>query len=135
MILAGFLGAVVATLIPIEMLNDLKFGILGLLIIAIIGTFLPVPIAFDVVICGALLAGGLAVGSVMTLLFTLGIFSIYSFFIVGQSISLRAASMLGISVVLIGVGAGFSVDKWHADKSRKALDILSQTSAPAAQAV
>ena len=133
MVMAGFLGAVVATLVPIEMLNDLKFGIVGLLIIAVIGTFLPVPIAFDVVICGALLAGGLAVGSVMTLLFTLGIFSIYSFFIVGQSISLRAASMLGVSVILIGVGAGFTVDKWHADKSRRALDILSQASAPAAQ--
>jgi len=135
MVLAGFLGALVATLVPIDMLNNVKFGILVLLIIAVIGTFLPVPIAFDVVICGALLAGGLAVGSVMTLLFTLGIFSIYSFFIVGQSVSIRAASLLGIAVVLIGAGAGYGVNAWHENTSREALDILTAETGSATESV
>lgn len=130
MILAGFLGAIVATLIPLELLNDLKFGILGLLVIAMIGTFLPVPIAFDVVICGALLAGGLAVGSVMTLLFTLGIFSIYSFFIVGQSVSVKIASLLGGSIILIGAGSGFAINQWHANETKSALEILQSEAHP-----
>ncbi|WP_416878791.1 FG-GAP-like repeat-containing protein [Litorimonas sp.] len=130
MILAGFLGAIVATLIPLEMLNNLKFGLLGLLIIALIGTFLPVPIAFDVVICGALLAGGLAVGSVMTLLFTLGIFSIYSFFIVGQSVSVKIAGLLGAAIILIGAGSGFAVSHWHASQTENALEILQSEALP-----
>ena len=129
MILAGFLGAVVATLIPIETLNTLTFGLLGLLIIALVGTFLPVPIAFDVVITGALLAGGLHVGYVMTLLFTLGIFSIYSAFIVAQAISVRASALMFATVIFIGVTAGFFTDVWHKQQSKKALELLTNPAA------
>ena len=55
---------------------------------SLVGTFLPVPIGFDVAVAGALLNGGLAPGYVMALVFTLGIFSIYSFFIVAGAISI-----------------------------------------------
>lgn len=47
MLLAGFLGALVAVLMPQELIT---------------GLFLPVPIAFDVVVTGALLSAGLAHG-------------------------------------------------------------------------
>ena len=124
MILAGFLGATVATLVPIDLLNTLAFGLIGLFIIALVGTFLPVPIAFDVVITGALLAGGLHVGYVMTLLFTLGIFSIYSFFIVAQAISFRAAFLLGVTVMAIGIFAGSGANIWHQHQSKRALELL-----------
>jgi len=130
MILAGFLGAIVATLVPIEYLNSLTFGLLGLLVIALVGTFLPVPIAFDVVITGALLAGGLHVGYVMVLLFTLGIFSIYSFFIIAQSISFRAALYLSIIVMVLGVSAGIGANSWHKWQSKRALEILTEVLAP-----
>lgn len=124
MVLAGFLGAIVATLIPIEFLNTLKFSLIGLVLIAIVGTFLPVPIAFDVVICGALLAAGLNVGYVMTLLFTLGVISIYSLFIVTQSLSLRAAALLSILIITIGVSSGLAINFWHQHQVEKALDVL-----------
>ena len=71
----------------------------------------------------------------MTLLFTLGIFSIYSFFIVGQSVSIRAAGMLSLAIIIIGVSAGFTVETWHANKSRQALEILSTDAGPEAPAI
>ena len=129
MILAGFLGALVATLIPIESLGSLKYGFFGLIIVALIGTFLPVPIAFDVVICGALLAAGLPVGYVMCLLFTLGSFSIYSGFIVAQTISWRPAIYLFGVIVALGLLSGLGVHQWHAGKTQSALDLLTSETA------
>jgi uncharacterized membrane protein YraQ (UPF0718 family) len=129
MVLAGFLGALVATLVPIDLLNDMRFGLAGLLLIALVGTFLPVPIAFDVVITGALLAGGLGIGYVMVLLFTLGIFSIYSFFIIAQSISVRAALLLSVVVILFGASSGIGANSWHKWQSQKALELLTQPAA------
>ncbi len=130
MILAGFLGALISTLVPIESLGNLTYGLAGLLVVALIGTFLPVPIAFDVVICGALLAGGLPVGYVMALLFTLGSFSIYSAFIVTQTISWRPAAMLYGTVMVLGILAGLGVHQWHGYQTQKALKQLTAT-APA----
>lgn len=131
MILAGFLGAVIGTLVPLESLQVLQFGLVGLLIVALIGTFLPVPIAFDVVICAALLGAGLPVGYVMCLLFTLGTFSIYSAFIVTQTISIRPALYLYFAVVLLGVFAGYGAQKYHDYQSAKAIEELT-TEAPVA---
>src|SRR4030095_7849949 len=74
MLLAGFLGAVVATLLPNDLLRNVPFGFVALFLTALVGTFLPVPIGFDVAVAGALLNGGLAPGYVMALAFTLGIF-------------------------------------------------------------
>jgi len=124
MLLAGFLGAVVATLLPNDLLRDVPFGFLLLFMTSLVGTFLPVPIGFDVAVAGALLNGGLAPGYVMALVFTLGIFSIYSFFIVAGAISLRASLLLGGVIVGIGIGAGWGVDAFHKWQSRRALDIL-----------
>ncbi len=146
MLLAGFLGAIVANLVPAEQLGDVEFGLIGLALAALIGTFLPVPIAFDVVVCGALLSAGMPVGYVMVLLFTLGIFSVYSFFIVAQSISLRAASLITAVVIVIGIAAGYGADGYHKWQTKRALEILSglsfgivssahaETSAPVATA-
>ncbi len=125
MILAGALGAIVAVCLPLETLNNFSFGFLGLIVTAIVGVFLPVPIAFDVVISGALLSGGLPVGYVMALLFTLGIFSIYSYFIIGTSVSWRAASLLGGAIIVLGVAAGIGTDIYHKWQTRRALEILS----------
>ncbi|WP_427450056.1 FG-GAP-like repeat-containing protein [Litorimonas sp. WD9-15] len=124
MFLAGFLGAVAATLVPIESFSGFGFGIMGLMLVALLGLFLPVPIAFDVVICAALLAAGVPPGYVMALLFTLGIFSIYSGIIVSTTISIRAAVYMSILVWFIGVGAGLAAQNWHDYKTKSALDML-----------
>ncbi len=108
MALAGLLGSIAITLLPFESLANLVpqdnqlMVLFGMLIVAAIGLFLPVPISFDVIICAILFAAGMPVKYVMVLLFTLGIYSIYSAFIIKQSVSLRAAT--AIYVILIGMG-------------------------------
>ena len=120
MFAAGFLGAVVATLLPLERLSDLPVNVLTLLGVSLVGVFLPVPIAFDVVIAGTLLNAGLPVAFIMALLFSLGIFSVYSYLIVANTISVRAASLVTLTVVVISVLAGLGADyyqTWQLDRS------------------
>ena len=124
MILAGFLGTVAAVLLPGELIMGLGFSLLVLLAVALVGVFLPVPIGFDVVMAGALLASGLEQGYVMALLFTLGSFSIYSWFIVAQSVGTRAATLLGATVMALGVLAGLGAQTWHQYQSDRALKLL-----------
>ena len=124
MFLAGFLGAALATLLPAEMLANAEFGVISVLLVASIGTLLPVPIGFDVVASGAMLGSGLDTGYVMVLLFTLGVFSIYSFFIVAGAISMRAAVLLGLVVVMLGSLSGIGVHYYHAYLQKRALEIL-----------
>jgi uncharacterized membrane protein YraQ (UPF0718 family) len=133
MLLAGILGSVVATLVPQDAILGLQFSVGLLVVVALIGLFLPVPIAFDVVVTGALLSGGLMHGYVMTLLFTLGIFSVYSFFIVTQSMGLRASAMLSACVLVLGVGAGIGAQTYHTWQTERALKLLIGAEAPAPQ--
>ncbi|MDJ0933190.1 FG-GAP repeat protein [Breoghania sp.] len=81
-------------------------------------------IGLDVVASGALMQAGLAPGYVMALLFTLGIFSIYSFFIVATAISWRSAFMLGGTIFVVGVLAGFGVSQYHSWQTECALRML-----------
>ncbi|WP_243694424.1 FG-GAP-like repeat-containing protein [Shimia isoporae] len=124
MFLAGFLGAVAITLLPGELITTLPYGVLALVAIAAVGLFLPVPIAFDVVVVGVLLAAGLAHGYAMALLITLGSFSVYSWFIVTQSMGARAATMIAGAVLICGVAAGALVQGWHDYQSQRALELL-----------
>ena len=124
MIFAGFLGALIATLVPGELLQNVGFNFALVFVVAIIGTFMPVPIAFDVVVAGAFLSLGLDAGYIMALLFTLGSFSVYSFFIVSSTISLRAATLLGLTIVVIGGLAGGGAQLYHNWATQRAFDIL-----------
>lgn len=124
MLLAGFLGAIVATLLPSELLESAGYNIAIVVLVALVGTFLPVPIAFDVVVTGALLTLGLQPGYVMALVFTLGSFSIYSWFIVQNSISLRAANLLAGVIVALGILSGIGAQVYHDWQSERALKLL-----------
>ncbi|MBE1291308.1 MAG: RNA-binding protein [Rhodobacteraceae bacterium] len=135
MLLAGFLGALVATALPQDLILGLPWSVWALLAIAVVGTFLPVPIAFDVVMAGALLGLGLAHGYVMALLFTLGTFSVYSFLIVAGTLSLRAGWMMAVSVMILGAIGGWGAERYHQWQSDRALELLLSgpvTSAPLA---
>lgn len=120
MFLAGLLGAATVTLLPwetlVEQLDDLswKRELVAIAGLACLGLFLPVPIAFDVFICAALLSAGMSVTHVTILLFTLGIFSVYSFLIVGGAVSWRVAT--GVSIVLLGLGVGTGVAAGYVDE-------------------
>ena len=129
MLLAGFIGAVVATLLPQDLILGLPFSVWALIVIAVIGVILPVPIAFDVVMTGALLGLGLAHGYVMALLFTLGTFSIYSFLIVAGSVGMRAAVLLTACVALLGAAGGGVAEYYHRWQTERALDMLLESNA------
>ena len=116
MLLAGIMGAVAINLFPWQQMSELFVGsqwywfALGVVVIAAAGLFLPVPIAFDVAIVTALLAGGVPPVYAMTLLFTLGIFSIYSFFIVWTGISKKVALVLSGLLFVMGILSGIVVE-------------------------
>ena len=76
MFLAGLLGAVFTTLFPLNSFIASEYTLTGLLLVSLIGVFLPVPIALDVVLASVLMASGLPIAYVMALLFTLGTFSV-----------------------------------------------------------
>lgn len=130
MLLAGFLGAIVATLVPQDTIVTLPFAFGLLVIFASVGVFLPVPIAFDVVVAGALLSAGLAPGYAMALLFSLGIFSVYSFFIVTQSVGRRAADLMAACVIALAVLAGIGAQTYHQRQSDRALHLLTSQASP-----
>ncbi|MEL7115716.1 MAG: FG-GAP-like repeat-containing protein [Pseudomonadota bacterium] len=124
MLLAGFLGALAGTLAPPDLVVGLTFSLAVLIGIAIIGTVLPVPMSFDVVLAGALLAGGLTHGYVFALVFTLGTFSIYSYMIVATTISARAANLIAASIVVLGILGGTAAHTYHTWQTERALKML-----------
>src|SRR5205807_1863528 len=77
-----------------------------ILLVAAFGTLLPIPIAFDVVVCAVLWNAGVPMSVVATLLVTLGIYSVYPWSLIGTTLSWRIATLAGIAVVLLGVAAG-----------------------------
>lgn len=116
MLLAGILGNVLVTFVPLDFvlaMLDLDFGnvfktFAMLFTVAIICTFFPVPMAFDVVITVILIAAGLPMRFAAVILFTLGIFSIYPYIIVSRVVSFKVASTIYLSVALLGVICGFT---------------------------
>lgn len=126
MLLAGFMGAIVATLMPVDWVASAPFGPFSAIAVAFVGTIMPVPMGFDVVFSGALLNGGIGHGYAMTLVFTLGSYSIYSFLIVGGSVGWRAAGLLAGAVAIIGVVSGLAVQAWYEYQTERALQMLVQ---------
>ncbi len=106
MLLAGLLGSFLIESLPTDSLPNLTMNPLTLFIIAAIGVFLPVPIAFDVLIVNILISSGLTTGLAATLLFSLGIFSIYPALIIARSISIKLSLLLFISTLLVAIIAG-----------------------------
>lgn len=93
-------------------------------LVSLIGVFLPVPMAFDVIVTATLLQAGLPMKYVAILLFTLGIFSIYSFFMVWSTMSRVAAVTMFAVLTGLGVVAGASghkADQWHQARQQQLL--------------
>lgn len=124
MLLAGFLGAAAGTLFPQDLVTGLGFGIGVLALLTLVALFLPVPMGFDVVLAGALIAAGMAHGYVMAALFTLGSFSVYSFMIITSALGLRAAALMAAVIGALGFAAGLGTQAYHEWQSRRALEQL-----------
>ena len=118
MALAGLLGAVAVTLVPWEGLSETLPQIdptratartlLALGGVALLGAFLPCPIAFDVVICAILSAAGVPLPYVAVLFVTLGLFSAYPLLQVWRTMSRPTAVGLYLGVAALGLGAGWA---------------------------
>ena len=105
MLLAAVLGALAIETIPQAGLHaPATLG--GIVLVALVGTFLPVPMAFDVVIAYVAMSRGVALPYVVTILCTLGIYSVYSFLVVGKTISWKIAAAAGGAVAALGALAG-----------------------------
>ena len=124
MFVAGFVGAVAANLIPLEDLKEVAATPVALFGVSLLGVFLPVPIGFDVVVAGILLNAGPPVGMVMVLLFTLGIFSVYSFIVIGSTITWRTAVMITAAVVIISVAAGLGAEYHQSIQIERTMEYL-----------
>jgi len=126
MLLAGVLGAVVVHLMPLPTLINYEPGILSVAVVALVGIFLPVPVAFDLILVAVLISAGAPMIYSMTLLFTLGIFSIFPFFIIWNTISRRVAVVLTIVLLVIGVAGGIVAEEIHQAELRDMLEFLEQ---------
>ena len=126
MLLAGGLGAVAANVLPLQTLVDLEPTVASLILVALVGIFLPVPVAFDIVVVAVLISTGVPMIYSMTLLFTLGIFSIYPFMIVWRSISAKVAVVLTLVLIAIGIAAGVIADHIHQAELEQMMRYLEQ---------
>jgi uncharacterized membrane protein YraQ (UPF0718 family) len=105
MIFAALLSAVTAELIPAQNLPG-HASMAGIILVALLGTFLPVPMAFDVAAAFILMTRGLPMPYVVTLLCTLGAYSIYSMLIVGRAVSWKIAGRVFGAVAGLAILAG-----------------------------
>ena len=124
MLLAGFLGSLLSHLIPLDAFMGIRPGFFTIVLAAVVGVCLPTPIAFDIILVNALYSHGLPPSIALTLLCTLGIFSIYSFFLVWASTSHRWAVSLFCLVFHMGDWNGAchrptSPDVLHRQKCRQ----------------
>ncbi|MCX6131826.1 MAG: FG-GAP-like repeat-containing protein, partial [Proteobacteria bacterium] len=112
MLVAGFIGATLSHLVPLDALLG-QAGLWPLLLAATIGLVLPVPMAFDVVLTNALFSAGLPQNVSLVLLLSLGIYSFYSFMITWQSASRRWAFVIAAALWAIIVPIGIIAPWLH----------------------
>jgi uncharacterized membrane protein YraQ (UPF0718 family) len=105
MLLAALLGPLVIELLPAQLLIA-QVTVGGILLVALVAAFLPVPMAFDVAIAYVAMTRGVPLPYVVTILCTLGIVSVYSLSIVGKSISWKIAAAAYATVAALGTIAG-----------------------------
>jgi uncharacterized membrane protein YraQ (UPF0718 family) len=105
MILAAVLGALVIEVLPAQLLLA-QVTIGGIILVALVSAFLPVPMAFDVAIAYIAMTKGVPLPYVVTILCTLGIISVFSLSVVGKSISWKIAAAAYSAVVVLGTLAG-----------------------------
>lgn len=108
MILAAVLGALVIELLPAHALLT-QVTTIGIVLVALVSAFLPVPMAFDVAIAYIAMTKGVPLPYVVTILCTLGIISVFSLSVVGKTISWRVAASVYATVAAVGTLAGLVV--------------------------
>jgi uncharacterized membrane protein YraQ (UPF0718 family) len=141
MILAGLFGAGLVELLPwtriaqIAQVQGWMANALVIVLVAAFGTLLPVPIAFDVVVCAVLWNAGVPMYVVATLLVTLALYSIYPWSLLGTTLSWRIAALAGVAVMALGIlagGAAGVMSRWQDVRTiQQAATLLQRLPAPA----
>jgi len=111
MILGAVLGALVIELLPQQALAA-QVTIGGIVLVALVGAFLPVPMAFDVAIAYIAMSHGAPMPYVVAILCTLGIISVFSLSVLGKTISWRLAAATYATVAALGIVAGVIARSW-----------------------
>ena len=112
MLLAGFLGALVIELVPFDWVAGAQLNAVTLLSVAALAVFLPVPMAFNVIIVMALLSSGLHPGLGMVLLIGLGAYSIYPATVIARYISVPLSLALAGVVAVAAMASGLVVGQY-----------------------
>lgn len=107
MLLAVVLGAFVIELLPVQLLVA-QVTVGGILLVALVSAFLPVPMAFDVAIAYIAMTRGVPLPYVVTVLCTLGIISVFSLSVVAKSLSWKVAAATYATVAALGAAAGLA---------------------------
>jgi uncharacterized membrane protein YraQ (UPF0718 family) len=108
MLLAGLLGALASHLWSFDRLIGMPVNLINLSLLSFMGTLMPLPIAFDLMLAQAMMMSGLAPAFVTTLVFTFGTFSIYSAMIVARTFSVFLAIKLFAIIFAIGIALGYA---------------------------
>ena len=108
MLLAGVFGSLASHLWSFDKLIGVPVNLLNLSLLSFMGTLMPLPIAFDLMLAQAMLMSGLSPAFVTTLVFTFGTFSIYSALIIYRTFSLFLAVKLFMIVFVVGIGLGYT---------------------------
>jgi uncharacterized membrane protein YraQ (UPF0718 family) len=108
MLLAGVFGAVMVEVFP-SYATAIPVSAWGIVAVAILGTLLPVPMAFDVALAWVLYRAGVPPAYVAALVCTLGVVSVYSLFAVGQQLGPRVPLRLATAATALGCIAGFAI--------------------------
>ncbi len=108
MLLAGVFGALASHLWSFDKLIGVPVNLANLSLLSFMGTLMPLPIAFDLMLAQAMMMSGLSPAFVTTLVFTFGTFSIYSALIIYRTFSFLLAVKLFAIVFAIGIGLGYA---------------------------
>ncbi len=108
MLLAAVLGAVLSEAVPAYG-THLPVSVVGVLLVALLGTILPVPMALDVALAYVLYRAGVPMPYVAALLCTLGPVSVYSLSALARQLGGKSAMRLGLATASLGFGAGLAV--------------------------
>jgi uncharacterized membrane protein YraQ (UPF0718 family) len=106
MLLAAVVGAMAAEMIPAYG-THVPVSVVGVVLVALLGTLLPVPMALDVALAYVLYHAGVPTPYVAALLCTLGPVSVYSLSALGKELGWETSLRLGGVVALLGCVAGF----------------------------
>ena len=112
MLLAGVFGALASHLWSFDKLVGAPVNLASLSLLSFMGTLMPLPIAFDLMLAQAMMMSGLSPAFVTTLVFTFGTFSIYSAMIIARTFSVFLAVKLFFIVFAIGIGLGYAANNF-----------------------